>query len=469
MAAEVEPRHRLVRWLERFVLVASALVWLVSCDSRPPHPRSLVLIVIDTLRADHLGAYGYPRPTSPGLDRWAAQGALFENALASSPWTLPSFGSIFTGRYPSAHQAGRVLKHGLFDREVAKLDGSTRTLPEILQREGFATAAIVTNAFLHPSFGVARGFESYDFFQTVRGDSRRAQEVVDRALAWLDARDERPFFLLVHFFDPHISYDPPDSTRGRFSSDYAGELTYPVYQQLQIRAGLIELDAADRRFISSAYDEEIAYLDGQLDRLLGAMANRGLFDEALVVLTADHGEELFDHDGFEHGHSQYQELLHVPLVFWGPGVVDARITAPASHVDFLPTLLDALDISAPGGLAGISLWPALRGESEPPSRALLAEGILYGAERKALLRWPFKLIEGEDGGAAQLFDLSADPRERRDLAATQIAGREALAAELSERLRVARDGAPSPERAAIDAPTREGLRALGYLAPGYLE
>ncbi|UCE87113.1 MAG: sulfatase [Deltaproteobacteria bacterium] len=332
---------------ERLGPALLALALLAGCRGDPARPASAVLIVIDTLRADHLGAYGHARPTSPNIDRWSKRGALFEQALASSPWTLPSFGAIYTGRHPSQHRAGQLIVRQPPERTFARLDAATPTLAERLSERGYATAAVVTNPFLHPSFGIARGIESYDY---VRGDARRnrrASAVVDRALRWLDGRDARPFLLVVHCFDPHLAYDPPPSVRGRFTAGYTGSLELPLNPLLQIRAGRVELDAADRRFIEAAYDEELLFVDAQVGRLLDGLEARGLLTDTLVMLTSDHGEEFFEHDGFEHGHSAYQELLHVPLVVWGPGVRPGRISPPVSHVDLVPTLLDALGQPVP--------------------------------------------------------------------------------------------------------------------------
>jgi arylsulfatase A-like enzyme len=439
---------------------AVLLAALCACGGHREDAVSVVLIAIDTLRADHLGAYGHPRATSPELDRWAARGALFERALASSPWTLPSFASIYTGQPPSRHAAGLMIDRESRPMKCGRLDASVPTLPEILRDHGYATHALVTNPWLHDGMGVTRGFESYDAAD-VEVRMRRAGKTVTQSLRWLDRHGEGPFFLLVHFMDPHLAYDPPARLRGRFTGSYAGPLDYPVKGNLAIRARLPGLDEADRRFIAAAYDEELLALDRQLGRLLEGIEERGLLGRALVVLTADHGEELFDHGGFEHGHTVYQELLHVPLVFWGPGVPPGRHPEPVSHVDLLPTLLEALELPVPGGIAGLSLWPALTRGAHLPERGLLAEGTLYGAELKALIRWPWKVIASEGDEAPKLFHLGRDPRERRDLARARTEELGRLLAELRT-LSEGPRGRPPPA-VAIDEATRGRLRELGYL------
>jgi arylsulfatase A-like enzyme len=450
---------RLAAW------VVGALLLVTACARAPEGPGSAVLIVIDTVRADHLGSYGYARPTSPALDRWAERGAVFERALASSSWTLPSVGSMLTGQLPSRHEAGVVLAPGLgWKRDrFARLDDSVPTLAQRLDADGYATAAVVNNAALHADFGLARGFETWDYFPATDEHNRSAAATVDLALAWLDRSSDQPFFLLVHFFDPHLAYDPPEPARGRFSGDYTGALGYPVHNALGLRLAVDQLDADDRRFVADAYDEELLALDGELGRLLDGMAERGLLETTLVVLTSDHGEELFDHGGFEHGHSTFQELLHVPLMAWGPGVRAGRIEAPVSHVDLLPTLLDALGRPLPADLAGVSLWPLLRGGSAPPERMLVAEGLLYGADQRAVVRWPWKLVLRADGGQTGLFDLSADPGERHDLSAERPEVLARLQTEPAARLPDGEQLRARTRAAELDEQTRGQLRSLGYV------
>ncbi len=421
----------------------------------------MLVLVVDTLRADHLGAYGYARPTSPALDAWAERGAVFDQALATSPWTLPSFASIYTGELPGRHAAARVAAGGP-GTVVGKLAGDTKTLAELLKEQGFATAAVVNNPFLEARSGIARGFDLYDHHPSGNHDKRRAEEVVDIGLAWLERQGEAASFLMLHFFDPHMSYAPPPSTRGRFTGDYAGGLGYPVADLRGIRRGRVAKRAEDRAFIIGAYDEEILYLDGELGRLFARLDEAGRLDETLVLLVADHGEELFDHGGFEHGRTVYQEVLRVPFLAWGPGVAPRRIAKPVSIADVLPTVLDALGLPARPGVAGRSLWPLLRGEAGARPAAVVAENTLQGPEKKALLRCPYKLLVHAGEDAPQLYDLAADPGETRDLAAERP--------RLVDTLRVELDAATgteplgdAAERIEFSDDVVERLRSLGYL------
>jgi arylsulfatase A-like enzyme len=428
---------------KRLCCAVGLVVALLGCGEDPERPSSVVLIVIDTVRADHLGTYGYGRPTSPFLGRWAEQGVLFERAQASSPWTVPSFGSIYTGHDPGRHGAGFLLKRGA--NEFAPMDAEVPSLAQVLERAGYATAAIVNNDLLRPTFGLARGFETYDWTPRRHGKPyRRADEVVAAAIAWLDARDERPFLLVVHLMDPHFAYDPPEEVRGRFMGGGAETFHYDDMDVFELRSRTRATEEAERRLLAAAYDEELLFVDAQIGRLLENLEQRGLLESALVVLTSDHGEEFFEHDGFEHGHSVFQELLHVPLLVWGPGVVPGRISTPE--------------------LAGLTLWPMLTRREPLPSRALVSEGTLWGPPRKALLRWPWKAIKnGSRGAQRQLFNLVDDPEERHDLAAAESERLGRMLEELETLAHVDPERQKSWRALKIDEDTRDALKALGYL------
>lgn len=437
-------------------------VLLCACGTEPP--RNLVLIVVDTLRADHLGLYGYARNTSPRLDAWAERGVVFEQALATSPWTVPSFASIYTGQLPSRHgalrQRTRAAQRGV---SVGRLDVSVRTLAEILAEQGFATAAFINNPFLHGKGGLARGFETYDRHPSNNWKLRRAGDVVDAALRWLDEPRERRFLLVVHLFDPHLDYDPPEPYRRRFAPDYDGGLQYPVNDLNRIRSEDVAQSRNDREFIAAAYDEEILYTDAQVGRLLDSIAERGRLQDTVVTLVADHGEELFDHGAFEHGHSMYQELLRVPLVMWAPGVGGSRVTQAVSIADVLPTALEALALPAQTGLFGQSLWGALRGGELPGARVLIAENTLKGKERKALLRWPHKLTLEVASGAVALFDLGQDPAERSDLVGERPEVRDRLLTVLKASVKEAERARTGADAAEFPSDVIRSLEELGYL------
>ena len=460
------PARRSAAWIAPFAL---ALALLGACSRDPARPAEtathpgapLLVLVVDTLRADHLGLHGHSRPTSPHLDEWAREARVFEQAWSTAPWTLPAFASLYTGQLPSRHAAGTRAGRG---SEYFESDPTLPMLAEVLGQRGYATGAIVNNPYLSPDFGLGRGFDHYDFDVSSNAVTRRADEVVDRALDWIDAQAEGPWFLLAHFFDPHMDYAPPEATRGVFTAPLEARSRFqlPIQRMRRIRAAAPRLSQGDREFIRAAYDEEIAFVDAQLGRLRAELSARGILGRAIVVLTSDHGEELFEHGGFEHGHALWEGLLRVPLLVWGPGVVPGREATPVSWVDLMPTLLEAVEIEPPGPMEGRSLWSHLAGPDELEERAIYAESILYGPQLKAIRQGEAKLILDLKRSRRWLYDLERDPGERRNLASARNALADALFAKAERRFEAAAASANS-EPVAVPLMTREKLRSLGYL------
>ncbi len=435
-----------------------------GCDPGPASRGPVVLVVVDTLRADHLGAYGHERATSPELDAWAEQGRLFERAWATSSWTLPSLASVLTGRSPARHGAVAMLPLPAESPLFGRLHESIPTLAERFREAGYATAAFVNNPYLTPLLGLDRGFDVYDHEIGSNRESRRAGDMVDRALAWLGAQGERPFFVLLHLLDPHMDYDAPSPHRGRFTAGSGSELRLPLRGLAQLRRGMRPRQAGggalrpeDRRFVAAAYDEEVAYVDAELGRLRRALEARGVLGRGVVALVADHGEELFEHGGFEHGHALWEEVLRVPLVFWGRGVVPGREGAPVSLVDVAPTLLEAVGLDAPERLDGVSLWPNVSAGVALAERTLRFEDVLYGGDQRGAVRWPWKVVV-LPGGEVRHWNLERDPGEQGAGEGPRPPAVAELAAEL-EGVRV--EAEPRPVE--LDDATRERLRALGYL------
>ena len=443
----------------------AALAW-AGCAESPPTRAvdGVVLVVIDTLRADHLGLHGAARPTSPHIDGLAEDALVFDRAYSPSPWTAPSMGSLFTGEWPSRHRAGElkrnergriVLKKG---RKVfAKPDRRLPMLAEQLSVAGFETAAVVTNAVLTKGSGFERGFDTF----AVLGPEATAPRVTARALAWLDQRSgERPFFLWVHYFDPHLPYAASPPFANTFSAGLDTQLETPVSAPQKVRAEARRVTDRDRRYLEAVYDEEVRLADAGLGQLLDGLEARGLVERTLLVVTSDHGEELFDHGGFEHGHALHHELVHVPLLLRAPGWLEpGRVSAPVSLRDVHATILDA---ALPGELSGgRSLG---RDEGEGAATPILLESMLYGHDRLGLIEWPWKWTLGP-GGDERLFDLSRDPGEQRPL---DVKGAQA---DLAQRMRAqaeamrdaARAARPAREDRALDDETRLQLGVLGYL------
>ena len=454
MTRDISSFSRTYRRLRGSALGVTLLLAL-SCGGPPT--GSVILVVVDTLRADHLGLYGYARPTSPNLDAWAKDGRVFDHAYAPSPWTLPSFASIYTGHWPLIHQGGRFVRldAGNFDT-LAPVE-YLPALAEILQTEGFQTMAVVNNAYLAPSFGMARGFDVYDFDPAAGSNPHRsAASTIQRAFELVDAAAGQPFFLVIHLFEPHDPYSAPPPFRGSFTAAVAGSnFTLPITDLQGLRVE--ELSAEDQAFITAAYDEDIAYTDQQLGVLRDGLADRGLLEDSLVIFTADHGEELFEHGGFEHAHALWQELLHVPLILWGAGVNPGRDATPVSLVDIAPTVLDWLDLVSPVPFDGLSLLPTVSASVQVPDRPLYAESVPRSTPQSAVIRWPHKLVIDHASGRLRRFDLAQDPHERHILAGNS----RALVADFCRHQLRARDSEQAP--ATPSQEVTERLRSLGYL------
>ena len=395
----------------------------IACGEGKPR-LNLVLIGVDTLRRDHLGCYGYKRNTSPNIDEFAAEGVLFENVVAPSPWTLPSFATVFTSLHPTQHGA---------EGSRSALSEDIPTLATLLRANGYATGAIVNAPYLKGHHGVDRGF---DFYYMTPPEGRAADGTTTDALAWIDENCDRPFFMFAHYFDPHIPYEPPAPFDSIFDPEYTGRIKSPYnpkglprfrdrgFEQME------SLSDADWNHIRSLYDGEIAFTDEAVGDLLRGLEERGLKDNTLIVFLSDHGEEFFEHHGFEHGHSLYDELVKVPMVFALPGVLPAgsTIARQVRLLDVQPTVLEMLGITPWTEPEGVSVLPLMTGSGGPapagasllPTEIALSEAILYGDDRKSLSAYPWKLIYNIKKDEIALFNLAEDPGELTDLSGESI-------------------------------------------------
>jgi arylsulfatase A-like enzyme len=409
-----------------------------------------VLVTIDTLRADHVGAYGGPVAT-PALDALAAEGALIEHAVTPTPTTGPAHASLFTGLHP--------WRHGVLENGVPLAD-ETATLAEYARSHGFATAAFVSSYVLHERFEFDRGFEVYEFEPTTpldvdRGDEEefysRGEVATSAAMRWLTehtAASETPFFLWVHVFDPHAPYEPP--ARYALAPDATVNLAHK-----RISGGRNARRELAREV--RAYRGEVRYVDAQLGRLIERLRILGVLDECAVIVTSDHGEGLGDHGLLRHGRNLHEELVHVPLLVRAPGVAaGTRLTGPAQLEDLLPTALALMGVPVPDGLDGLNLLRWLRGETaESPRAQVLGRRRTYPDTPVIFYqrRWPEKWI-GELDAPGRSFDLASDAHEMKGAASSGAPP--ALLADLA-RLDSAREVAPQ-----IDAEVRRALDALGY-------
>jgi len=420
---------------------------------------NVVLFLVDTLRADYLGAYGQPAPTSPRLDGFAREAVLFEDAWAQASWTRSAVASVLTGLH--------VQGHGV-DREDRVLSPSARTLAEALRAGGYRTGAFVANHLLGGRFGFDQGFDVWNPTpQTLYGAP--AADLVRGALAWVDS-GPRPFFLYVHTMEPHAPYTPSEEDLRPFAgSGYRG----PTDTRALLRLGQLgTLDEGGLAFLRSRYQGEVHQNDRAFGLLLDGLKARGLDASTAVVFTADHGEEFRDHGGTEHAKTLYQELVHVPLVVRLPGTPGraARERATVQQIDLMPTLLGLAGVPAPRALPGRDLRATLEGRADPrlPPPVLFSEERFAVVDKLSVRAGNLKLIFNNDGPALwragahlELYDLSRDPAEKANLAATRPIAVEFLERRL-DAFRSAQPASGAAESVALSAQEKEQLRALGY-------
>lgn len=414
--------------------------------------RGVVLVSVDTLRADHLGCYGYDRPTSPFIDTLAARGVRFTEARTHASWTLPSHVSMLTGRSP--------LDHGV-DNFGDSLGPEMETVASRLRGHGVQTLASTTHVFVSPAFGVDRGFDRLVYVQ-----DPPPEQAVDAALALLETADERPFFLFVHLFTPHWDYAPPEEYRARFAAGYRGTLTGSWADLRHFDFPTAPMPPRDLAHVISLYDAEIRYTDDAIRSLWEGLERMGLAGTTTLLFTSDHGEEFKDHGELGHGKTLFEEQLRAPLLITGAGVAaPATVDVPVQHVDLLPTICALAGVPAPDGLAGRNLLDRVEDPGE--GRPHLAETKFNGPWRRSLVDGPFKLVVELSTGNVALFDLHGDPDEHRNLAAddpVRLAAMQRRLAELvsaEERRRERRsadDGTPL-----LTQSQEAHLRALGYI------
>ncbi|MBW2271806.1 MAG: sulfatase-like hydrolase/transferase [Deltaproteobacteria bacterium] len=432
---------------------------------------NIVLISLDTLRADHLTSYGYPLDTAPFMDEHFGQGGtIFDNPVAAAASTGPSHMSIFTGLYPSVHNVVEGLN---------KLSPVVPTLAEALRDHGFVTGAITENAAIVLGKGFGRGFESYleNKGSDVWGFEGQVDRSFDRAVEFFERRQDQRFFLFLHTYQVHYPYAPPEAYAALFPEPPAGR---PPHASL----------SPERN--PALYDREIRYVDDQMRRLFEAMEARGIADETLVVVTSDHGDEFMEHGLLDHGGNVHDDVVNVPLLFHGPGVpAGRRVAQPTGHVDVMPTLLDLVGAAPPALVQGRSMAALLRGEvdalEERPvySETWVPWARVAGQKKVRRIQTPTigvrlgdrKLVRHPKWNAHgyKLYDLASDPREEQDLYREQrdAAGDlqklldtylERSAERRKEIARREREAALESERdLTIDPEREEKLRALGYL------
>ena len=454
-----------------FQLAFLAMGGFVACgetpatdESQPPH---IVVVTLDTLRADHLGCYGYPRDTSPFIDSLAERGAVFDNAFSAMATTVPAHASMFTGRYPSQLS---VLWNG------HRLNPSFRTLAEALEPAGYQTAAFVSTMDHFVPSSLDRGFSTFDDSRPQR--SRPGQRTVERAVEWLATEaSPGPLFLWVHLFDPHSPYTPRTAFADAPAEAEEAHRRF-LFDAHYLEPAFVEQNERLLEAIRD-YDGEIAHADQAVENLYQAVSEK-YSEDVLWIVTSDHGEGLGNHAALGHGKNIYNEQIRVPLIFHSSAgaIASRRIDALTEHVDLVPTILDFIGAGIDfdlTGLPGRSLHPLLAGDdgrlvaksyafsqrrvyrncAEVPSDKECEEGRKFAIQNRR-----FKFIL-RSAGNNELYDLVADPYETRNLAGSGLPQEKRLFHEL--RRMISEHRATKAQTAPVDAETLKGLRSLGYI------
>ena len=495
---------------------------LAACGGSPgaERPPNVLIVLLDTLRPDHLGCYGYGRPTSPQLDELARDCFLFEHARSAAPWTAPALISLMTSLDPAVHGVVGYPNPGRLSEHVT-------TLAEVLERAGYATAAFTEGGYAKGSFGLDQGFQHYPshpgdergHLSNLSAPSRLASNL-DRSLQWLEAHRESPFLLLVHTYEPHSPYRAPLEHVLRFRPDYVDELEHEQLRGVLERwnetseidetgcllvlrhlyhCRLVDLPPLQRHaelderarswgldnehaagsdelvaWVRDLYDAEIRYTDEQLARLWRALADLQLEGDTIVVVVSDHGEGLGQHGHLTHGENLHGELLDIALLVRLPERLrrapPRRITEVVALIDVMPTLLELVGVEAQDALLqGRSLVPLLSGEplAEAPAFSHSLSLRRQGGGPYAVREGRWQMILDVQSGRRRLYDLESDPDELLDRAAEHPEVAERLARWIEERLRadavLAAILASEPTRQELDEATRERLRFLGYV------
>jgi len=431
-----------MRWLlaiSIFVIVSIG----AGAQKSEPNPLNVVLITIDTLRADHLGCYGYKQIRTPNIDGLAADGTRFERAFSLVPVTLPSHTTMLTGTYP--------MRSGMHDFSANKLNPEQPTLASVLKQAGYATGAVVAAAVLDSRFGLNHGFDFYyDHFEFSRLDERNldemerpGNEVADLTLDWLaktspGKNSPQKFFLWMHLYDPHFPYNPPEP----YKHEYA----------------------------ERPYDGEIAFADAQVGRLVRYLKEKGIYDNTVIVLAGDHGESLGEHGEKTHGFFIYNATMHVPLIIRVPGSPGGRTVAdPVSLVDLMPTMLGAVGVEVPAEVQGKSLLARVRGDE---AQAVDRERSVYGETFLPRIHFNWSELRGAentkyhfiDAPKPELYDLAKDPGETHNLLGEKKAVAEEMRAKLAALIRDYSAGKELAEKTGLDPALMERLKSLGYAA-----
>jgi arylsulfatase A-like enzyme len=445
------------------LLVAGVYFWRASSTHQTPH--GIILISLDTLRADHLGVYGYYRNTSPSIDAFAKEGIVFEKAVVQAATTLPSHMSIMTSLYPHSH--GVKKNRSLPEERV--------TLAELLQQGGYKTGAFADGGWMRAVFGFSQGFETYD------GEKKIGiAKILPKVKKWLDKNRSHPFFLFIHCYDIHSPYDPPAPYDTMFQNTvYTGSFV-PSTENLNLAAwNQVKLSDQDLRYTIDLYDGGIRYTDEMIGKLFAYLRNAGLYDNSLIIVTSDHGEEFMEHGSFLHWRLYYRPNLHVPLIMHLPlsSRKEVRIDELVQSIDLLPTILDFAELPAHPDAQGRSLMPLIKRsrsfyyrfreqvigffKNDLPVAFAEVHNYTMRGKNVSVISNGYQIIYNRASQALQLFNINADPLAQDNIAKNHRDIVENLLSEFTTFYNTL--STVETPTIALDKQTEDQLEALGYI------
>lgn len=471
-----------------FLLIAWAGLFNLISEKETPKYLSLqknesieikhvILFTVDTLRYDVLSCSGNMTFQTPGIDGIASGSIIYDNAYSSSSWTLPSFASLFTGVSPAAHLTTKLK---------SRLPPAFTTLAEYMRRKGYYTAAIGDNPILAlESNNICRGFTYYNFFpkRSLRNSvgefilkkyfrkyfvlDASTEEMTAIAQKWISVNINKPFFLWIHYLDPHIPYNPPE----RFISDKKTPEKYEnTFNDLKgIRTGRLKLSEEEKKWAKSLYEAEVRYVDENVGRLSETLKELNIYDDSLIIFTSDHGEEFWEHNGFEHGHTMYNELIHIPLMIKLPQAENAgKVEKNVTLASLFSTVLKLCQINSEAEMYSASPLPLKKNDEPAYREVIFSSGNLYFEPKESIIDKELKLIISKDSGKKELYDIIEDPLEKTSFAESLpletsklgnlITRHYANAMKIKKKLNL-----DNPENTEIDAETQKRLKSLGYL------
>jgi arylsulfatase A-like enzyme len=438
------------------VIAAAAILHFGGCA--PSYAGdNIILVSIDTLRADHLGAYGYDKGTSPEIDRFARESVLFEDCQAQSVSTLASHASMMTSQLVSHH--GAYFARGL------RLPSRVPTIAALLKERGYRTASFNDGGQIAPEYGLDRGFDVYEHMdKDFKIDKLVFERIVRYADAWFDNNGAAKFFLFLHTYESHAPYTPKPDILAAFDAGYSGPLPGETLEDLidRINRGEVPLSEADKAHIVATYDAEILSMDASFGALIRSLKARGLLDKTILVFTSDHGEEFGEHELMAtHSNTLFREQVHVPLIVRLPGgrLGGRRIGDLVRSIDIVPTIFALLGIAESPSFEGSSLVPSMRGRRpSAPVFSISQRDMLetYRSEFWSITNGRWKLYNG------RLYDLAADPGETRDASASRPDIR-ALFRRRALRILPPSNSTLASEPAQVDEELKKKLKALGYV------